>query len=105
MPPVPGKGWAPRSGQIGDPVAEDRVGRNTLDIDSVTYTLTDRRKDMRTAAKNRTKARKTVKGRRKRMATATAKYRPLPIPAFFDPENAKKWEYSPDQPKALVEAG
>lgn len=38
------------------------------------------------------------------MSTATAKYRPLPIPAFFDPENAKKWEYSPDQPKVMMEA-
>lgn len=35
---------------------------------------------------------------------ATAKYRPLPIPAFFDAKNAEKWEYSPDQPKIMMEA-
>lgn len=35
---------------------------------------------------------------------ATAKFRPLPIPTFFDPRNAEKWEYSPDQPKLMVDA-
>jgi len=38
------------------------------------------------------------------MTIATAKHRPLPIPSFFDPENAKRWEYSPDQPKVMMEA-
>jgi nicotinamidase-related amidase len=37
------------------------------------------------------------------MTTAT-KSKPLPYPAFFDPANAEKWEYAPDQAKMMVEA-
>jgi nicotinamidase-related amidase len=31
-------------------------------------------------------------------------HKPLPLPAFFEPKNAEKWEYAPDQQKLFADA-